>query len=339
MADAQSPPREESSSDSALPSAHSPTKPEAPRLPQIISHRGYKGRFPENTLCAVDGAVRAGTHALELDLHLTRDGVIVLSHDPSLKRCFGVKKKVADCDWEYLSTLRTTQAPHVPIPRLLDILEYLREPGREALWALLDIKVTNDPATIMRRIAETAESVPLPADSPPWHKRLVLGCWSARYLPPRDQYLPDYAIALISAHMGYARELLKVPQMAFNVNQQVLMGPLGRGFLNDVRAAGRPVYLWTVNAPSLMRWGIRNRVDGVITDDPALFKQVCEEWEKEQKESGGAVDSAPSELDRLTLGQKARIWLITILVFLLGGYFKRKYLPSLERVRLEKRDE
>lgn len=51
-----------------------------PGLPQIISHRGYKGKFPENTLAAVQGAVQAGTHALELDLHLSRDGVLVLSH-------------------------------------------------------------------------------------------------------------------------------------------------------------------------------------------------------------------------------------------------------------------
>lgn len=52
----------------------------SPHLPRIISHRGYKGKFPENTLAAVQGAVQAGTHALEIDLHLSRDGVLVLSH-------------------------------------------------------------------------------------------------------------------------------------------------------------------------------------------------------------------------------------------------------------------
>lgn len=50
------------------------------RLPQTIAHRGYKGKYPENTLLAVDQAIRAGSHAIEIDLHVSRDGVVVLSH-------------------------------------------------------------------------------------------------------------------------------------------------------------------------------------------------------------------------------------------------------------------
>jgi glycerophosphoryl diester phosphodiesterase len=49
-------------------------------LPQNIGHRGYKAAFPENTMAAFHGAVVAGAHALETDLHLSRDGVVVLSH-------------------------------------------------------------------------------------------------------------------------------------------------------------------------------------------------------------------------------------------------------------------
>lgn len=50
------------------------------QLPQAIAHRGYKAKFPENTMLAFRGAVEVGSHALETDVHLTRDGVVVLSH-------------------------------------------------------------------------------------------------------------------------------------------------------------------------------------------------------------------------------------------------------------------
>jgi glycerophosphoryl diester phosphodiesterase len=50
------------------------------QLPQAIAHRGYKAAFPENTMASFIGAVEAGAHALETDIHLTKDDVVVLSH-------------------------------------------------------------------------------------------------------------------------------------------------------------------------------------------------------------------------------------------------------------------
>lgn len=50
------------------------------RTPQAIAHRGYKAKFPENTMGAFRGAVEVGAEGLETDLHLTKDGVVVLSH-------------------------------------------------------------------------------------------------------------------------------------------------------------------------------------------------------------------------------------------------------------------
>ena len=59
-------------------------------------------------------------------------------------RCFGVDKNIIDCDWEYLSTLQSTKSPHDPMPRLMDLLEYLASPERERILVLLDIKVPGD---------------------------------------------------------------------------------------------------------------------------------------------------------------------------------------------------
>ena len=49
-------------------------------MPQTIAHRGYKSRYPENSLCAFKAAVDAGVHALETDVHVSKDGTVVLSH-------------------------------------------------------------------------------------------------------------------------------------------------------------------------------------------------------------------------------------------------------------------
>jgi len=49
-------------------------------MPQTIAHRGYKAEHPENTLKAFQGAVELGTHAIETDIHLSKDGVVVLCH-------------------------------------------------------------------------------------------------------------------------------------------------------------------------------------------------------------------------------------------------------------------
>lgn len=50
------------------------------RLPQAIAHRGYSAVAPENTMEAFRRAVDAGAHAIETDLRLSRDGVVVLMH-------------------------------------------------------------------------------------------------------------------------------------------------------------------------------------------------------------------------------------------------------------------
>jgi glycerophosphoryl diester phosphodiesterase len=91
---------------------------------------------------AFRGAVEIGAEALETDIHLSKDGVVVLSHDPTLKRCFGEEGKILDHDWEYLSKLRTLREPRSPMPRLYDLLEYMAQAGRENIWVLLDIKVS-----------------------------------------------------------------------------------------------------------------------------------------------------------------------------------------------------
>lgn len=98
------------------------------------------------------------------------------------------------------------------------------------------------------------------------------------------------------------------------------MGPLGRNFLEEARAANRLVYVWTVNKTSLMRWSIRKGVDGVITDDPALFKSIRDSWDG----TGSGDDDPVTVWDRL-------VSLLVSAVVLFRWLFRIKYFPAVEK--------
>ncbi|GFF33138.1 phosphatidylglycerol phospholipase C [Aspergillus udagawae] len=299
--------------------------------PQTIAHRGKtkhptaansrSSHYPENTLESFRAAAAAGCDAIETDLRVSSDGVIVLCHDRSLERVYGVKRFVDECTWEELQTLKTAQAPHVRMPRLVDFLQLLCEPGWERIWVVLDIKLGNLPERIIPLLTEAFESV---ASATPWSARAVLGCWSAAFFPLCESYLPGFETALICFDLWYASRVLRGSPASVNVNQKVLMG-MGRGFLEEARAAGRRVFVWTVNEPSLMRWSIERGVDGVITDDPGRCRAMVLDAVK------GASPSGMRHDERVTVSQRAQAWAVSLLVVMFGWLFRRKFLYKLEK--------
>lgn len=235
-----------------------------------------------------------------------------------MKRCFGEKKKIIECDWDYLSHLRTLKEPHEPMPQLKQLLEYLAQPELQHLWVLLDIKLDNNADDVMRLIAETIATVK-PGETA-WKDRIVLGIWAARFLPLCTKYLSGYPISHIAFSTCYARMFLKVPNVSFNMLQKVLLGPIGAKFIKEVKDAGRQLFIWTVNDSNMMKWGIQKEVDGVITDDPRKFKEICDNWD----------DSEPTA--RPSVAQ----WLYTFWLYVLIGTFflpfKMKFPETVEQV-------
>ncbi|KAF5717350.1 glycerophosphoryl diester phosphodiesterase [Fusarium mundagurra] len=293
----------------ARPSPRDPSR----RLPQAIAHRGAKLDWPENTMAAFRGAVKAGAHAIETDIHISADGVAVISHlifeqDASLKRCFGIETRIGECSWEYLSTLRTVAEPHEPMPRLKDFLQWLIQPEMQDIWVVLDIKapqLDDDPAELMAAIARDLDAVQA---SVPWdqlstlsHRRLddvaADMLQKASFLQAARSQLPTYPLVHISTSLLYSHHFLRVPNLGFSLNHKTLIGPSGRLFLRELRKTNKLLMAWTVNEPRHMEWCIRQNlchprrrhgkiegpalIDGVITDNPGLYLEMCEKFENE----------------------------------------------------------
>lgn len=88
---------------------------------------------------------------------------------------------------------------------------------------------------------------------------------------------PGTQISHVGFSTAYARALLHyAPNIGISMFRITLATPLrGPGFIRDMRRRGVPLFVWTVNEETWMRWAVRNRLDGVITDDPKLFLEVC----------------------------------------------------------------
>lgn len=95
----------------------------AGQFPLCIGHRGASGHRVENTLAAFEHAAELGAEMWELDTQLTRDGVVVVSHDDHLERVFGVDRRISQMTADELAAL------DIGVPTFADVAALARRVG------------------------------------------------------------------------------------------------------------------------------------------------------------------------------------------------------------------
>ena len=96
-------------------------------MPKIMGHRGAKAYEPENTLRSVRKALDLGVQAVEIDIHLSRDGRLIVIHDATVDRTTNGKGRVSDQSWKQLRRLDAGLGE--PLPVLEEVVALVRGPG------------------------------------------------------------------------------------------------------------------------------------------------------------------------------------------------------------------
>jgi glycerophosphoryl diester phosphodiesterase len=251
-----------------------------------IAHRGSSWSAPENTLEAFDLAVRdEGAGGLELDVQRTRDGHPVVLHDETLDRTTNGHGPVAALDLEqvrrldagfhFRPPLEATEerfpwrARGARIPTLVEVLE--RYP---TTWLSIDLKrgdpLTEQAAVLAIRAAHAQDRVVLGAESHAGARRLrALAPDLQSFFSARDARA-FYLRHRLRWWMGYrppARSL-QIPPRHGRWN---LVTPR---LLEDAHRRGIAVRYWTVNDPAIMTRLLQLGVDGIITDRPAVLREL-----------------------------------------------------------------
>ena len=98
---------------------------------KVIAHRGFSGKYPENTMLSFKKAVEAGCDEIELDVQLTKDNVLVVIHDENIKRTTDGEGLVRKYTFEELrqfnaATIKKKQFDFEPIPSFEEYIAYIK---------------------------------------------------------------------------------------------------------------------------------------------------------------------------------------------------------------------
>lgn len=232
-----------------------------------IAHRGASGNAPENTLAAFKKAIEIGVDAVELDLHGSADGEVVVIHDASLDRTTDYSGPV---NQTALETIKQADAggwfaPEFagePVPTLAEALECI---GKETI-ALLEIK---DPLIAEAVVAKVHETQSLDLTVIISFHTSVLQ--TVRALAPR---IPTGW--LIGSHNNHAspeqlcQQLGELGSPLLNVNHQLITAE----FAYEVRRRGIALWCWTVDDIVRMREMKAFGVQGITSNYPDRFVKV-----------------------------------------------------------------
>ncbi|HSA58700.1 MAG TPA: glycerophosphodiester phosphodiesterase family protein [bacterium] len=232
--------------------------------PLVIAHRGDTKAGLENTLPAIESALKLAIDGIEVDLQLTRDERVVLFHDDDLQRLADRRGNVREFTLSQLKAFRLQQGGF--IPTLEELLDLVRD------RVLLNLEIKTRPhwyapgdGRLEVKIAETLRKFSL-GDSILLSSFHPLPLWRMRRLAPRLR-----RGVLFESKYWMHRMALPLTR-PFSIN-----APLAHATQALVQAAhdaGRRFLVWTVNAEDDMRKCLEAGVDGIITDEPRRLKTL-----------------------------------------------------------------
>jgi glycerophosphoryl diester phosphodiesterase len=248
------------------------------KLPIVFAHRGASGTMPENTIPAFEEAVRMGATYLETDVQVTKDGILVLAHDPHLGRTAADVREIADLTFKELQEI-DAGASFTPdggkthpfrgkgfrVPTLKEFLEKFRD-------CRANIEVKDGTAATARLVLSMlkkyrAEDRVLLAS-----ERSEAGPYIRREAPhiPTSASRHEVLSFLIKSAIcpclprTVAFDALQVPESAQGIKV------INKRFMAAAKRLGVQVHVWTINDQDDMARLFRLGVDGIFTDLPEV---------------------------------------------------------------------
>ena len=234
---------------------------------QVMAHRGASKAAPENTMAAFQAAIDEGADWIELDVQESADGKVVVIHDSDLMKLSRNPLKVWDAKQDDLAGIDIGSwldpkfnAERVPL--LSDVLQLCKD----KVGVIIELKYYGHDEQLEQRVVDVVEAAGM-AD------QVMIMSLKPEGVAKTKALRPDWKCGvLLSVYAGNLKEI-KADFLAVNANFA------SRNFVKRAHAAGKEVFVWTVDDPAMMSQMMNRGVDGLLTNVPAVAKQVIHERE------------------------------------------------------------
>ncbi len=232
-----------------------------PGRPVAFAHRGGTSVAPENSLAAFEHAWALGYRYLETDVHLTSDGALVAFHDPDLRRTCGIDGTIAQLTAAQIAEARVGGTDRIPL--MSDLLERFPE-------AHFNIDAKSDAA--VDPLCDLVASLGA-------RDRVCLASFDLRRIRRMSQRFAGRVMTNMSpteiATLRFVGRLPgRRPRSAQVPPRRSVVDIVAPRFLTSSHRAGIAVHVWTIDDRREMERLLDLGVDGIMTDDTELLREV-----------------------------------------------------------------
>jgi glycerophosphoryl diester phosphodiesterase len=220
-----------------------------PGRPEIIAHRGTPREHPENSLPGFRRAIELGVDGIELDVHVTRDGVAVVHHDAALHPLGTPLDGAPIAELSHAELARYELRPGVGVPTLEQVIAAVA--GRARVY--VEVKARDAADVVVPGLRGRGEATPVHS-------------FDHRVSRRAHELDPSLPVGVLS--VSYLVDNVAQMRAASARDLWQMWAMIDRPLVDEVHAAGGRVIAWTVNDPSAAVALARLGVDGLCTDVP-----------------------------------------------------------------------
>lgn len=239
-----------------------------------IAHRGFSGKYPENTMLAFKRAVEEKCEGIETDLHLTKDGVIVICHDETINRTSNGEGYIKDYTYNELLKFDFgirfgEEFAGEKIVTLDEFLSFIKDTD-----IMINLELKNDLIPYEKLEEKTIDKL----YQYKLKEKAILSSFNHYSMMKAMEY-----DASVSRGLLYEATLYEVHEYGKRLKAQALHpyypSVMDKHRVNKIHESGMLINTYTVNKAEDMRQLIKLGIDGIITNYPNVLREVKLEME------------------------------------------------------------